>query len=120
MITVKYTIFYTGYSTYFIIKKVPEDHIQFYGDSFLIVAVLFLISPTQFPWYYTWMVPLLAIRPMVSLILYPLLLPLYQLTYLADYIIYIEHIPILILFLLELKGYIWKEQFNNSEVKFIN
>ena len=99
-------------ATYFIIRKVPQDQINFYTKALLIVAVLYLISPTQFPWYYTWIVPLLAIRPMISLLLYPLMLPLYQLTYLSDYIIYIEHIPILILFLLELKGYIWKEQFD--------
>jgi hypothetical protein len=105
--------------TYFIINKVPQDQIQFYKKAFLIVAVLYLISPTQFPWYYTWMVPFLAIRPMVALLLYPLLLPMYQLTYLADYIIYIEHIPILILFLLELKGYIWKGQFDDLGIKYI-
>jgi len=106
-------------TTYFIIRKVPQDQINFYKKALLIVAVLYFISPTQFPWYYTWIVPLLAIRPMVSLLLYPLMLPSYQLTYLVDYIIYIEHIPILILFLLELKGNIWKEQFDNSVVKHI-
>jgi hypothetical protein len=58
------------------------------------------------------MVPFLAVRPKASLLLYPLLLPLYQLNYLSDYIIYIEHLPILILFLLELKGVIWKDHFN--------
>ncbi|UCH65147.1 MAG: hypothetical protein JSW63_11145 [Ignavibacterium sp.] len=105
--------------TYFIIRQVPENQLQFYKKAFLIVAVLYLISPTQFPWYYTWMVPFLAVRPMLSQLLYPLLLPLYQLTYLADYIIYIEHIPILILFLLELKGYIWKDWFGNLEANLI-
>jgi hypothetical protein len=58
------------------------------------------------------MVPLIAVRPKASLLLYPLLLPLYQLNYLSDYIIYIEHLPILILFLLELKEVIWKDWFN--------
>jgi hypothetical protein len=68
------------------------------------------------------MVPLLAVRPKASLLLYPMLLPLYQLNYLSDYIIYIEHLPILILFLLELKGVIWKEHFiylqngNNNKI----
>jgi hypothetical protein len=106
--------------TYFIIRRVPEDQVHFFQKAFLIVAVLYLISPTQFPWYYTWIVPLLAIRPMISLLIYPLLLPLYQLAYLANYIIYIEHIPILILFLLELKGYIWKGHFDEVRVKFNN
>ena len=91
-----------------ILRKTHQDKLQFFYKALLIVAVLYLISPTQFPWYYTWMVPLLAVRPKASLLLYPLLLPLYQLNYLSDYIIYIEHLPILILFLLELKGVIWK------------
>jgi len=98
--------------TYFLIRKVPQDHIHFFKKALLIVAVLYLISPTQFPWYYTWIVPLLVIRPMVSLLLYPLFLPLYQLTFLSDHIIYVEHLPILILFMLELKGYIWKHHFD--------
>ncbi|MCH7723234.1 MAG: hypothetical protein IIC76_07850 [Bacteroidetes bacterium] len=95
-----------------LLRKAPKDNLQFFYKGMLIVAVLYLISPTQFPWYYTWMLPLLTIRPKVSLLIYPLLLPLYQLNYLTDYIIYIEHLPILILFLLELKGVIWKEHFN--------
>ena len=106
-------------SVYFIIRKVPQDQVQYYKKALLIVAVLYLISPTQFPWYFTWMIPLLAIRPMVSLLLYPLMLPLYQLNYLAGYIIYIEHIPILILFLLELKGCIWKGLFDNMGIEYV-
>jgi len=94
-----------------ILRKTHKNKLQFFYKGMLIVAVLYLISPTQFPWYYTWMVPLLAVRPKASLFIYPLLLPLYQLNYLTDYIISIEHIPILILFLLELKGVIWKEHF---------
>jgi len=29
----------------------------------LAVAAMFLLSPTQYPWYYVWIVPFLAIRP---------------------------------------------------------
>ncbi len=95
-----------------ILRKTHQDKLEFFYKALLIVAVLYLISPTQFPWYYTWMVPLLAVRPKASLLLYPLLLPLYHLKILSDYIIYIEHIPILILFILEIKGIIWKDWFN--------
>ncbi|MEE9573235.1 MAG: hypothetical protein V3W20_09320, partial [Candidatus Neomarinimicrobiota bacterium] len=95
-----------------ILRKTHQNNLEFFYKALLIVAVLYMISPTQFPWYYTWMVPLLAVRPKASLLLYPLLLPLYQLNYLSDYIIYIEHIPILILFILEIKGVIWKDWFN--------
>ena len=99
-----------------ILKKAPQNKIDFYYKALLMIAILYLISPTQFPWYYTWMVPLLAVRPKASLLLYTLLLPLYQLKYLGGFIIYIEHIPILILFLLELKGVIWKNRFNFTSV----
>ena len=99
-----------------ILRKTYQNNLEFFNKALLIVAVLYLISPTQFPWYYTWMVPLLAVRPKVSLLLYPMLLPLYQLKYLSDYIIYIEHLPILILFLFELKGVIWKDWFNFNSI----
>jgi hypothetical protein len=95
----------------FMLKKKPSDHTQFFNKALLIVAVLYLVSPTQFPWYYSWLVPLLAIRPMVSLLLYPLLLPLYQIKYLSEIIVYIQHLPVIILFILELRGDIWKNKF---------
>ena len=45
----------------------------------VVVAALFLLSPTQFPWYYIWLVPFLAFRPRPSLLLLTALLPLYYL-----------------------------------------
>jgi hypothetical protein len=95
----------------FILKRKPGNQTEFFSKALLIVAVLYLVSPTQFPWYYSWMVPLLAIRPMVSLLLYPLLLPLYQIKYLSETMIYIQHLPVIILFILELGGNIWKDKF---------
>jgi len=96
----------------FILKRKPGNQTEFFSKALLMVAVLYLISPTQFPWYYSWMVPLLAIRPMVSLLLYPLLLPLYQIKYLSESIIYIQHLPVIFLFILELRGNIWKDKFS--------
>jgi len=106
----------------FILRKQPSDQTQFFSKALLIVAILFLVSPTQFPWYYSWMVPLLAIRPMVSLLLYPLLLALYQINYLSDMIVYIQHLPVIILFILELRGDIWKNKFffQDKEIIEIN
>lgn len=98
-----------------ILKKQSNDQFRIFNKAVMIIAVLYLISPTQFPWYYTWIVPLLVIRPKISLLLYPLLLPLYQLKYLSEYIIYIEHIPVLILFIFEAKGLIWKNYWLFSE-----
>jgi len=103
----------------FILKRKPSDHTQFFNKALLIVAVLYLVSPTQFPWYYSWMVPLLVLRPMVSLLLYPLLLPLYQIKYLSETIIYIQHLPVIILFILELHGNIWKNKFSIHNKGFL-
>ncbi|MFP4173616.1 MAG: glycosyltransferase 87 family protein [Candidatus Hydrogenedentota bacterium] len=46
-----------------------------------IIAALFLLSPTQFPWYWTWMLPLLAIRPSPGLLILTATLPLYYLRF---------------------------------------
>ncbi len=103
--------------SFFILKKQSENYLGLLYKALLIVAVLYLISPTQFPWYYTWIVPLLVIRPKISLLLYPLFLPLYQIKYLSEYIVYIEHVPILLLFILETKGLIWKDyHFYNAKI----
>jgi len=79
-----------------------------------VVAALFLLSPTQFPWYYLWMLPLLVFRPMVSLLLLTALLPLYNLRFLFstrglvdifDYgIVWLEFVPVYALLAWEL----WK------------
>jgi len=42
------------------------------------------LSPTQFPWYAIWMLPLLALRPRLSLLLLMVLLSLYHLRYYFD------------------------------------
>jgi len=47
----------------------------------LVIAALFLLSPTQFPWYYVWLVPLLALQPVASLLALTVLLPLYYLRF---------------------------------------
>lgn len=46
-----------------------------------IAALLFLLSPTQYPWYYSWLLPFLAIRPSMPLLLLTALLPLYYLRF---------------------------------------
>jgi hypothetical protein len=96
---------------YFIIRKRSEDHFIFLEKALLIIAILFLISPAQFPWYYTWIVPLLVIRPKAALLLYPVLLPLYNLNYLSDYFIYLQHLPVILFFIWELKTQKMKKYF---------
>jgi hypothetical protein len=69
----------------------------------IIIAVSFLVSPTQFPWYVTWMILPLVFSPKISLLMYAFLIPLYHLNPLGGYFIYIQHIPVILLFLYEIK-----------------
>lgn len=60
----------------------------------LVVGAIFLLSPTQLPWYWIWCLPLLAVMPSPTLLLYTALLPLY---YVQDYlpaVHWIEHAPV--------------------------
>jgi len=43
----------------------------------IITASLFLLSPTQFPWYWLWLLPMLTVIPAPALLLYTVLLPIY-------------------------------------------
>jgi hypothetical protein len=55
------------------------------GQQCLMAAtLLFMFSPTQFPWYYLWLLPFLSLHPHPALVLYTALLPLYYLRPLMD------------------------------------
>jgi hypothetical protein len=81
-----------------------DDPVDLCRRSLLAVALLFLLSPAQFPWYYIWMLPLLAIQPHLSLLLLTVTLPLYYLRFffdarqhadIFDYgIVWLEYLPV--------------------------
>ncbi|GAB4363990.1 MAG: hypothetical protein Kow0042_02240 [Calditrichia bacterium] len=86
-----------------------------------IVAALFLISPTQFPWYFIWVMPFLVFRPGFPLFLLVGLLPLYYLLYyfntrgqpeiFHDAIVWIEYLPVWILLVLAgIKGMVARKK----------
>ncbi len=64
------------------------------------VAALFLLSPTQFPWYYVWLVPFLAFELRVSLLLLTPLLPIYYLRFdmnaslFDNGVVWAEYVPV--------------------------
>ncbi len=58
--------------------KAPVDVAQRF---LFIAALLFLLSPTQYPWYYSWLLPFLAVLPCMPLLLLTALLPLYYLRF---------------------------------------
>lgn len=80
---------------------------QIIDQCLLIIAAMFLLSPTQFPWYATWMIPLLVISPRKPLLLLTALLPLYYLWHYFDamgkvdifnnWIVWIEFVPVWLL-----------------------
>ncbi len=79
----------------------------------VIAATLFLLSPTQFPWYYLWLLPMLALRPMWSLLALTVTLPLYYLRFPLDAmghtawfdygVVWIEFVPVWLLLAWELR-----------------
>ncbi len=91
--------------------KYDKTLFDLFRRSLFIVAAIFLISPTQFPWYFTWMLPFLAAAPRFSLLLLTTMLPLYYLRYYFEpmgkldvfnsYVVWIEFVPVWILLILE-------------------
>ncbi len=77
------------------------------GQQFLMATtLLFMVSPAQFPWYYLWLLPFLALHPHPALILYTALLPMYYLRPIMlhyghgdtfdQVIVWIQHGPVII------------------------
>jgi len=67
--------------TLWILRRPVADGADLCQRVLLVVAALFLLSPTQFPWYYVWFAALLAVRPHWSFLLLTALLPLYYLRF---------------------------------------
>ncbi|MBW1996928.1 MAG: DUF2029 domain-containing protein [Deltaproteobacteria bacterium] len=77
----------------------------------MVTAALFLLSPTQFPWYSLWLLPFLAIQPRFSLLLLSFCLPIYYLRFYLEAkgltglydntIVWFEYLPVWLMILLE-------------------
>ncbi len=102
---------FTGWSVWVTLREGPLDLAGLSKRSLMIVAALFLISPTQFPWYYLWILPFLTIHPRSSLLLLTALLPLYYLRFYFKAvdnikafdtgIVWIEYVPVWLLLIRE-------------------
>jgi uncharacterized membrane protein len=76
-----------------------------------LVAALFLLSPTQYPWYTIWLAPLLCLYPQRGLLLLTALLPIYYLRFYFDardqtelfdqYIVWLQYLPVYVLLLID-------------------
>jgi hypothetical protein len=96
----------------FMLKKQTEKTgLGIFKGSLIILTTLFFISPTQFPWYFVWVIPFLAIRPNLPLLLLTALLPFYYLRFYFEQkgmlpvfnygIVWLEFIPVWILLILQ-------------------
>ena len=103
-----------------LIKKPASDNLNLVYKMLIIIAVSFLVSPTQFPWYVTWMILPLVFSLKISLLMYAFLIPLYHLNPLGGYFIYIQHIPVILLFLYEIKKGYRFGIFNMSEEHYVS
>lgn len=103
----------------YLIRKPARNNIDLLDKILIIIAISFLVSPTQFPWYLTWLILPLVFSPRFSLLMYAFLIPLYHLHYIHPNYIYLQHIPVIILFLYEIKkgagfGFFDRSQFTTA------
>lgn len=73
----------------------PQDLVR---RCFIVMAALFILSPTAFPWYYTWVMPFLCIFPKRPWIMLSWLLPLSYINFHNDIAVsrtLFIHIPVL-------------------------
>ena len=96
----------------FLLVRNSRDNVNVFNSCLIIIGAAFLISPTQFPWYFVWLIPFLTIKPKMSLLILTAILPLYYLRYyfeprgnfyLFNYgVVWIEFVPVWILLIRDL------------------
>ncbi len=64
-----------------LLRRPVENAQDLTRRALVLVAALFLLSPTQYPWYFLWCLPVLALRPSFALLLLTVTLPLYYLRF---------------------------------------
>jgi uncharacterized membrane protein len=87
--------------------RIARDPTDLCRRALFIIAALFLLSPTGYPWYFLWFAPLLAILPVTGLLALTVLLPLYYLRFhfedqgrsalFESVIVWIEFAPVFLL-----------------------
>jgi hypothetical protein len=113
----------SGATVYLLVRKSflqkPRELLMFYF--FILMGLVFLLSPVQNPWYLSWVVPFLCLFPWRSWILLTGLVGLYYLDFFFDYqdipqysqwIPWFEYTPFYIYFACEL----WKRRVKENAV----
>jgi len=77
-------------------RTTPRDGADIVRRGLWIVGAVFVLSPTQFPWYWLWCLPMLTLRPSLPLLLYTALLPLYSVQDQLPYPLahWLQHAPV--------------------------
>jgi hypothetical protein len=95
----------------YLLNQKTGDLNNIISQSTLIVAALLLLSPTQFPWYYTWLIPFLVLKPIRPLLLITFLFPIYyarfyyfsigQVELFDDFIVWLQFLPVWVFIIYE-------------------
>ena len=93
------------FSTIALIRNRVMDDMDVIRKILIVLSILFFLSPTQFPWYYLWLLPFLTIIPYRPLLLLTVLMPIYylryyfeqswQFEYYKNLIVFLEYVPVL-------------------------
>lgn len=88
-------------------RRAPADGDIMVRRIIIVLATLLLLGPTLYPWYYTWMVPFLAMVPNPGLLALSVVLPLYYMQFhpwiqdhawvFTEVVVWLEQGPIFIL-----------------------
>ncbi len=92
-------------------RRAPANAEDLIRRILIVIAAMLLLGPAMLPWYYTWMVPFLAVIPNRALLAFSVVLPLYRLQFhpwfldqawvFTDLVVWLEQGPILALLILE-------------------
>lgn len=95
----------------FLVRNGVSNEKDLWSYCLAVTGVLFMISPTQFPWYYTWVIPFLVVRPLISLLVLNALLHIYYLRpyfsatdrvwYFDNVVVWVEYIPVILILIWE-------------------
>jgi hypothetical protein len=92
---------------FLIVRKDHFDDLELAGRFLIPTAMLFFLSPTQFPWYFLWLLPFLALHISFALLLLTALLPIYYLRFhfearqataiFDNWVVWLEYAPVWLL-----------------------
>jgi hypothetical protein len=108
----------TLWGVIYLTSKRGENDMSLYRSALILISFIFMISPTQFPWYAIWLLPFLTVQPRFSLLLLTPLLTIYYLRYyfqlyqreilFDNYLVWLQYIPVWALIIMEWRRGKWK------------